>query len=134
MYRWNVTSLSTSRTLLTQVKTSNQPHSYTLTTDVCPTNCSHLATTQSFSVLYVWIRQGWTKTNAFHVCITSYKLVIQDHQSFRRKKWKYFILDEVSTSLAAFILLQVNLPFAVSLMFLLACTWLFVTIFRLFTM
>ncbi|XP_060081235.1 helicase domino-like isoform X1 [Ylistrum balloti] len=39
-------------------------------------------------------RQGWTKTNAFHVCITSYKLVIQDHQSFRRKKWKYFILDE----------------------------------------
>nr|XP_034338375.1 helicase domino isoform X4 [Crassostrea gigas] len=39
-------------------------------------------------------RQGWTKTNAFHICITSYKLVIQDHQSFRRKKWKYFILDE----------------------------------------
>jgi E1A-binding protein p400 len=32
--------------------------------------------------------------NAFHVCITSYKLVIQDHASFRRKKWKYFILDE----------------------------------------
>ncbi|XP_075220289.1 domino helicase isoform X2 [Lycorma delicatula] len=39
-------------------------------------------------------RTGWTKTNAFHVCITSYKLVIQDHQSFRRKKWKYLILDE----------------------------------------
>ncbi|BFZ18188.1 hypothetical protein BsWGS_21227 [Bradybaena similaris] len=39
-------------------------------------------------------RQGWTKTNAFHVCITSYKLVVQDHQAFRRKKWKYFILDE----------------------------------------
>ncbi|KAK8744193.1 hypothetical protein OTU49_001047, partial [Cherax quadricarinatus] len=37
---------------------------------------------------------GWTKPNAFHICITSYKLVIQDHQSFRRKKWKYFILDE----------------------------------------
>lgn len=37
---------------------------------------------------------GWTKSNAFHVCITSYKLVIQDHQSFRRKKWRYFILDE----------------------------------------
>jgi E1A-binding protein p400 len=32
--------------------------------------------------------------NAFHVCITSYKLVIRDHQSFRRKKWKYLILDE----------------------------------------
>ncbi|RNA24823.1 PHOTOPERIOD-INDEPENDENT EARLY FLOWERING 1-like isoform X1, partial [Brachionus plicatilis] len=39
-------------------------------------------------------RVGWTKTNAFHVCITSYKLVIQDHAIFRRKKWKYFILDE----------------------------------------
>ncbi|XP_073971581.1 domino helicase isoform X3 [Rhodnius prolixus] len=39
-------------------------------------------------------RSGWTKPNAFHVCITSYKLVIQDHQSFRRKKWKYLILDE----------------------------------------
>ncbi|XP_071789876.1 E1A-binding protein p400-like isoform X9 [Asterias amurensis] len=39
-------------------------------------------------------RQGWTKSNAFHVCITSYKLVIQDHQSFRRKKWKYLVLDE----------------------------------------
>ncbi|CAL8090567.1 unnamed protein product [Orchesella dallaii] len=39
-------------------------------------------------------RSGWTKSNAFHVCITSYKLVIQDHQSFRRKRWKYLILDE----------------------------------------
>uniref|UniRef100_S4R6R0 Snf2-related CREBBP activator protein n=1 Tax=Petromyzon marinus TaxID=7757 RepID=S4R6R0_PETMA len=39
-------------------------------------------------------RQGWTRPNAFHVCITSYKLVLQDHQAFRRKKWKYLILDE----------------------------------------
>ncbi|XP_021954561.1 helicase domino isoform X3 [Folsomia candida] len=39
-------------------------------------------------------RTGWTKQNSFHVCITSYKLVIQDHQSFRRKRWKYLILDE----------------------------------------
>ncbi|XP_073402402.1 helicase SRCAP isoform X2 [Dendrobates tinctorius] len=39
-------------------------------------------------------RQGWTKANAFHVCITSYKLVLQDHQAFRRKNWKYLILDE----------------------------------------
>ncbi|XP_050535331.1 helicase domino isoform X2 [Daktulosphaira vitifoliae] len=39
-------------------------------------------------------RIGWTKPNAFHICITSYKLVITDHQSFRRKKWKYLILDE----------------------------------------
>ncbi|KAL1491857.1 hypothetical protein ABEB36_012391 [Hypothenemus hampei] len=39
-------------------------------------------------------RTGWTKPNMFHICITSYKLVTQDHQSFRRKKWKYLILDE----------------------------------------
>ncbi|KAF0291837.1 Helicase domino [Amphibalanus amphitrite] len=39
-------------------------------------------------------RTGWTKQNSFHVCITSYKLVLQDHASFRRKKWKYLILDE----------------------------------------
>jgi len=47
--------------------------------------------------------QGWTKTNAFHVCITSYKLVIQDHHAFRRKKWKYFILDEVLPRSIAFL-------------------------------
>ncbi|QQP55135.1 Uncharacterized protein FKW44_008231 [Caligus rogercresseyi] len=34
-------------------------------------------------------RTGWTKPHAFHICITSYKLVIQDHSSFRRKKWHY---------------------------------------------
>lgn len=39
-------------------------------------------------------RVGWTKANSFHVCITSYKLVVQDHQSFRRKRWKYLVLDE----------------------------------------
>ena len=43
---------------------------------------------------FIFFDTGWTKPNAFHVCITSYKLVIQDHQSFRRKKWRYFILDE----------------------------------------
>ena len=39
-------------------------------------------------------RTGWSKNNAFHVCITSYKLVMQDHLMFRRKKWVYLILDE----------------------------------------
>uniref|UniRef100_A0A183AH75 Helicase ATP-binding domain-containing protein n=1 Tax=Echinostoma caproni TaxID=27848 RepID=A0A183AH75_9TREM len=39
-------------------------------------------------------RKGWTKTNAFHVCITSYRLAIQDAAVFKRKKWKYLILDE----------------------------------------
>ncbi|CAH8828941.1 unnamed protein product [Trichobilharzia szidati] len=39
-------------------------------------------------------RTGWTKTNAFHICITSYSLAIQDAGVFKRKKWKYLILDE----------------------------------------
>ncbi|CAF2544118.1 unnamed protein product [Rotaria sp. Silwood2] len=39
-------------------------------------------------------RQGWTKMNAFHICITSYNLILQDSKLFRRKKWKYLILDE----------------------------------------
>ncbi|KAK9058759.1 hypothetical protein SSX86_023601 [Deinandra increscens subsp. villosa] len=39
-------------------------------------------------------RQGWMKQNSFHVCITTYRLVIQDSKIFKRKKWKYLILDE----------------------------------------
>ncbi|XP_067862276.1 E1A-binding protein p400 isoform X3 [Heptranchias perlo] len=40
-------------------------------------------------------RECWTEPNSFHVCITSYKLLLKDHQAFRRKRWKYLILDEV---------------------------------------
>nr|GEV50192.1 protein photoperiod-independent early flowering 1 isoform X1 [Tanacetum cinerariifolium] len=39
-------------------------------------------------------RQGWMKPHSFHVCITTYRLVIQDSKIFKRKKWKYLILDE----------------------------------------
>lgn len=39
-------------------------------------------------------RQGWTKPNKFHVCITSYTLAVQDATALRRKKWVYLILDE----------------------------------------
>ncbi|WBW73395.1 SNF2 family ATP-dependent chromatin remodeller Swr1 [Schizosaccharomyces osmophilus] len=39
-------------------------------------------------------RTGWYKPDTWHVCITSYQLVLQDHQPFRRKKWQYMILDE----------------------------------------
>lgn len=39
-------------------------------------------------------RQGWLKPNSFHVCITTYRLVIQDSKVFKRKKWRYLILDE----------------------------------------
>lgn len=40
--------------------------------------------------------QGWTKPNAFHVCITSYNLAVKDHRVFKQKKWRYLVLDEVS--------------------------------------
>ena len=39
-------------------------------------------------------RYGWFRPNSFHVCITSYKLVIQDYSIFKRKKWDYIVLDE----------------------------------------
>ncbi|CCH58131.1 hypothetical protein TBLA_0A03310 [Henningerozyma blattae CBS 6284] len=39
-------------------------------------------------------RKGWNKPDAFHVCIVSYQLVVQDQHSFKRKKWEYMILDE----------------------------------------
>ena len=50
--------------------------------------------TQENPIVSLFLSQGWTKPNAFHVCITSYKLVLQDHQAFRRKSWRYLILDE----------------------------------------
>lgn len=39
-------------------------------------------------------RKGWNTPDTFHVCITSYQLVVHDQPIFRRKKWKYLILDE----------------------------------------
>lgn len=39
-------------------------------------------------------RKGWNKPDTFHVCITSYQLVVHDHSSFKRKRWRYMILDE----------------------------------------
>lgn len=39
-------------------------------------------------------RRGWTKPNAYHVCITSYHMVVQDATIFRRQRWSYLVLDE----------------------------------------
>lgn len=39
-------------------------------------------------------RKGWNTPDTFHVCITSYQLVVHDQPIFRRKKWKYMVLDE----------------------------------------
>ena len=40
-------------------------------------------------------RAGWTKQNAFHVCITSYQLAVADQVCLKgRIEWDYIILDE----------------------------------------
>lgn len=37
----------------------------------------------------------WSESNGFHVCLTSYKLLLKDHKDFLRKRWKYLVLDEI---------------------------------------
>lgn len=39
-------------------------------------------------------RTGWSKPNSFHVCVTTYRIAVQDQSVFRRKRWQYLILDE----------------------------------------
>ncbi|RMZ87668.1 hypothetical protein DV736_g5107, partial [Chaetothyriales sp. CBS 134916] len=39
-------------------------------------------------------RRGWMADDSFNVCITSYQLVLQDANSFKRRRWHYMILDE----------------------------------------
>ncbi|EZF76317.1 hypothetical protein H105_02314 [Trichophyton soudanense CBS 452.61] len=39
-------------------------------------------------------RKGWMDNDRWHVCITSYQLVLQDQQIFRRRNWHYMVLDE----------------------------------------
>lgn len=39
-------------------------------------------------------RKGWNKASAFHVCLTTYTLATQESSLFRRKRWRYLILDE----------------------------------------
>ncbi|KAK2072612.1 hypothetical protein P8C59_006954 [Phyllachora maydis] len=39
-------------------------------------------------------RMGWNNDDVWNVCITSYQLVLQDQQVFRRRRWHYMILDE----------------------------------------
>ncbi|KAG5464368.1 hypothetical protein LSCM1_00551 [Leishmania martiniquensis] len=40
------------------------------------------------------LRKGWTSEDAFHVCVTSYNLVVQDRKVFRRRPWGFLVLDE----------------------------------------
>ncbi|KAK6076917.1 Helicase SWR1 [Seiridium cupressi] len=39
-------------------------------------------------------RQGWQSDDMWNVCISSYQIVLQDHQVFKRRRWHYMILDE----------------------------------------
>jgi helicase SWR1 len=39
-------------------------------------------------------RKGWSKDNAFHVCLTSYQLALADQKIFKRRPWCYLVLDE----------------------------------------
>jgi len=43
---------------------------------------------------YFTTNQLYTKNAAFHVCITSYQLVVSDDKVFNRLNWQYMILDE----------------------------------------
>ncbi|XP_056628653.1 E1A-binding protein p400 isoform X2 [Triplophysa dalaica] len=40
-------------------------------------------------------RSRWCEPNSFHVCVTSYKLLLKDHAHFLRRRWRHLVLDEV---------------------------------------
>lgn len=39
--------------------------------------------------------QWWGEANSFHVCLTSYKLLLKDQSHFLRRGWWHLVLDEV---------------------------------------
>ncbi|XP_051525000.1 E1A-binding protein p400-like isoform X2 [Myxocyprinus asiaticus] len=40
-------------------------------------------------------RSRWCEPNSFHVCVTSYKLLLKDQAHFLRRHWRHLVLDEV---------------------------------------
>ncbi|XP_062399404.1 E1A-binding protein p400 isoform X2 [Sardina pilchardus] len=42
-----------------------------------------------------YTRTWWSEVNSFHVCITSYKLLMKDQSHFLRRRWSHLVLDEV---------------------------------------
>uniref|UniRef100_A0A668A6E1 E1A binding protein p400 n=1 Tax=Myripristis murdjan TaxID=586833 RepID=A0A668A6E1_9TELE len=40
-------------------------------------------------------RMWWAEANSFHVCVTSYKLLLKDQSHFLRRTWRHLVLDEV---------------------------------------
>lgn len=43
----------------------------------------------------MFFSQWWGEANSFHVCVTSYKLLMKDQSHFLRRRWKHLVLDEV---------------------------------------
>uniref|UniRef100_A0A3Q3VLH9 Uncharacterized protein n=1 Tax=Mola mola TaxID=94237 RepID=A0A3Q3VLH9_MOLML len=41
------------------------------------------------------MRMWWREDNSFHVCLTSYKLLMKDQNHFLRRRWRHLVLDEV---------------------------------------
>uniref|UniRef100_A0A672M140 E1A binding protein p400 n=1 Tax=Sinocyclocheilus grahami TaxID=75366 RepID=A0A672M140_SINGR len=46
-------------------------------------------------LLYLGSRKQWCEPNSFHVCVTSYKLLLKDQSHFLRRRWRHLVLDEV---------------------------------------
>ncbi|KAM3611754.1 uncharacterized protein V6R79_023586 [Siganus canaliculatus] len=40
-------------------------------------------------------RTWWGEANSFHVCVTSYKLLMKDQSHFLKRRWRHLVLDEV---------------------------------------
>ncbi|XP_047678904.1 E1A-binding protein p400 isoform X4 [Tachysurus fulvidraco] len=40
-------------------------------------------------------RSWWSEPNGFHVCLTSYKLLLKDQAHFMKRRWRHLVLDEV---------------------------------------
>ncbi|XP_067376698.1 E1A-binding protein p400 isoform X3 [Channa argus] len=40
-------------------------------------------------------RTLWGEMNSFHVCVTSYKLLMKDQSYFLKRRWRHLVLDEV---------------------------------------
>uniref|UniRef100_A0A8C1L7W6 E1A binding protein p400 n=1 Tax=Cyprinus carpio TaxID=7962 RepID=A0A8C1L7W6_CYPCA len=46
-------------------------------------------------LLYLGSRKQWCEPNSFHVCVTSYKLLLKDQSHFLKRRWRHLVLDEV---------------------------------------
>ncbi|GAA6066020.1 E1A-binding protein p400 isoform X1, partial [Tachysurus ichikawai] len=40
-------------------------------------------------------RSWWSEPNGFHICLTSYKLLLKDQAHFMKRRWRHLVLDEV---------------------------------------